>query len=303
MLLILKSKKEKMPKMEFFLKELRKELDELGCKSSVASFEDIEVFLKKGEVKILINGKPLKTWTAIYPRKVGRYRGLAHILASLAKNKKIYFIDKCREQAKDSADAAKIIQVFRLGVAGVSIPKTYYAASYLDSQIKNAVTYLQLPIVIKECNTSKGAGVFLARTVPALKKIIRERFLQDDRKELFLQEFIPNNFEYRILVTGNSVAVVEKKMRDKDEEFRNNVHLGAKEEFVDVSKVKKGLLKEALLASKIANIQVAGVDIVERKNGQPVIFEVNSSPALTINDKFSNELKKIAQYLSKCEKK
>jgi glutathione synthase/RimK-type ligase-like ATP-grasp enzyme len=47
---------------------------------------------------------------------------------------------------------------------------------------------------------------------------------------------------------------------------------------------------------------VAGVDIVEGKNGRPVIFEVNACPAFTVNPRVSNEVEKLAEYLSKCEK-
>lgn len=303
MLLILKSKKRNYAKMKLFLKELRDKLIEKNCQFTFSSFEEVEVFLEKGQAKILVAGKPLETWSTIYPRKVGSHRGIAFIMARLSKYKKINFIDKYHEQSKDSSDAAKIIQMFRLGVAGVSIPKTYYTATYSNSQIKNAVKYLHLPIVAKECNTSQGSGVFLAKSIPALKKIIRERLLKDEKKEIFLQEFIPNKFEYRILITGKKVAVVEKKIRNDKEEFRNNVHLGAREEFINISAVKKELLKEALLASKITDIQVAGVDIVERENGRPAIFEVNSCPAFTMDAKASNEIKKLADYLSKCEKR
>lgn len=288
--------------MKLFLKELGRNLREKNCKFYVASFEDMEVFLERGKIKLLVEGKPLENWTTIYPRKVGLHRGLAHILACLAKEKRIYFIDKYHEQSKDSSDTAKIIQMFRLGSAGISIPKTYYATTYSDAQIKNAVKYLRLPIVIKECNTSQGAGVFLAKTVPALKKIIRKRFARDDRKEIFLQEFIPNSFEYRVLVAGNQIAVVEKKIRQKKGEFRNNVFLGAREEFFPKSAVKKDLLKTALAAAKATAIQVAGVDIVEKKNGRPVIFEVNACPTFTIDPKVSDEVKNLARYLSQCEK-
>lgn len=303
MLLILKSKKRNGPRMEKFLRMLGKELDQKKVAYSSASFEEAELFLDRKKVKLLIGGKSITDWDTIYPRKVGKNRGLAHILAHLSKNSGIYFIDRYHEQTKDASDVAKIIQMFRLAIAGISIPKTYFAGAYSKKHLQKAVAYLKLPVVVKECNTSQGAGVFLAKSASELEKIIASRFKQDDRKEIFLQEFIPNNFEYRILVTGNKIAVIEKKIRSGKEEFRNNVHLGAKEEFIEISAVKKHVQEEALSAAKITGIQVAGVDIVERKDGSPVIFEVNSCPAFTLNDKISPEIKRLAEYLTKCEKK
>lgn len=303
MLLILRGKKKIGPRMKKFLRMIGKDLNQAKVSHSFSSFEEIELFLERKKIKLLVAGKPLTTWSTIYPRKVGRNRGLAHILAQLSKNLGIYFIDRYHEQTKDSSDIAKIIQMFRLALAGISIPKTYFAGSYSKKHLRNAVAYLKLPIVIKECNTSQGVGVFLAKSLRELEKILLRRFKQYDKKEIFLQEFIPNDFEYRILVTGNKIAVTEKKIRSKKEAFRNNVHLGAKEEFVDISKVGNRIKKEALLAAKITNIQVAGVDIIEQKDGSPIIFEVNACPALTLNNKLSPELTRLAEYLTECEKR
>lgn len=303
MLLILKSKRKASPKITKSFKMLGVELAKNKVDFSISSFEEIELFMDRSKIELLINGAPLKKWTTIYPRKVGKNKGLAHILAQLSKNLGIYFIDRYHEHIKDSSDAAKIIQMFRLALAGISIPKTYYAESYSKKHLRNAIAYLKLPIVIKECNTSQGAGVFLAKNINELEKTIIDRFSKDDRKEIFLQEFIPNDFEYRILVTGNKIAVTEKKIRSKKEAFRNNVHLGAIEEFIDPSTVGSHIKKEALLAAKTTNIQVAGVDVIEQKDGTPVIFEVNSCPALTLNNKISPEIKQLAKYLTACEKK
>jgi len=302
MLLILRSKEKIGPKMKKFMELLGKRLKENGQAFSFSSFENIELFLSKEKIKLLVDGKPLTTWSTIYPRKVGKNRGLAHILAQLSKNLGLYFIDRYHEQTKDSSDTAKIIQMFRLALNGVSIPKTYFAGTYSKKNLQTAVTHLGLPIVVKECNTSQGAGVFLAKNLSALEKIIQERFTQDNKKEIFLQEFIANDFEYRLLVMGDKIGVAEKKIRAKGE-FRNNVHLGAREEFIEISQVKSHLKKEALLAAKITNIQVAGVDIIEQKDGSPIIFEVNSCPALTLDEKISPEIKNLAQYLTRCEKK
>ena len=279
------------------------ELTQKKVDFSISSLEEIEFFIEKNEARLLICDKKIDSWSTIYLRKVGRNRGLAHMLAHLAKNAGVDFIDRYHEQTKDASDSAKIIQMFRLAIAGVSIPKTYFAGAYSKKYLRNAIAYLGLPIVIKECNTSQGAGVFLAKNIRELEEIITKRLEQDDRKDIFLQEFIPNDFEYRILVTGNKVAVTEKKIRSKKEAFRNNVHLGATEEFLDPSMVANRIKKEALLGAKITHIQVAGVDVVERADGSPVIFEVNSCPALTLDNKISPEIKRLAEYLTECEKK
>jgi glutathione synthase/RimK-type ligase-like ATP-grasp enzyme len=285
--------------MNAFMSFLEKELYKRNCQADFLSFEDVEVFLERGQAKILIAGKPIETWSVIYPRKVARFQVMAHILACTAKTKKILFIDKFYEAKKNP----KIAQVFHLNASGASVPKTYYAISYSKKQLENAAAYLKLPIVVKECGISCGEGVHLAKTKLHLEKTIKTILKTDSQKIVFLQEFIPNTFEYRILIMGNKIAVCEIKTRQPKEEFRNNVSLGATEKFVTEQEVRKSTRKEALRAAKIAGIDVAGVDVVEDKKGRPIIFEVNSCPAFTIDKKNTQEVTSLADYLSRCEKK
>ncbi|MEI7425389.1 MAG: ATP-grasp domain-containing protein [Candidatus Moraniibacteriota bacterium] len=299
MLLILRSKKRILKKVKKFNELISHHLKNAGVDFSFASFEDIEIFMETGKINLLIDDKPLQNWKTIYPRKVGEYRILAFILANLSKKNKLIFIDRFLE---NSSSTTKIVQMFQFAQNKIPIPKTYYTTTYSRKQLSSAVKFLGLPVVIKKCNTSQGSGVFLAKTVSELNKSIKALLKSKNNGSIFLQEFIPNDFEYRIFVTGNKIGAAEKKIRTKAGEFRNNVHLGAREEFVKISDVKKNILKIALKASHISNIQVSGVDIVEA-NGRIVVFEANSCPGLTFDEKISPELKSLANYLEECEKK
>lgn len=303
MLLILKSKRKTGPKMAGFLETLGKKLAENNTPYSVSSFEDLEVFMEKGHVEMRVEGALVDGWTTIYPRKVGRYRGLAHMLCRLSEQKRIRFLDRFHNRAKDASDMAKIIQIFNLALNGAPVPKTYHSAKYSPQQIGNAITFLGFPIVVKETNSSQGSGVFLAKTAKELSKIIADRLENNGGREIFLQEFIPNTFEYRLLVMGNRVSVAEKKTRSKKEEFRNNVHLGAEEEFINPSEVRDDIRMAAVLGAEITDIEIAGVDIVDHSERGPFIFEVNSCPAFTVDETISPEISELAKYLVSCEKK
>ncbi|MEK7598117.1 MAG: hypothetical protein AAB487_00065 [Patescibacteria group bacterium] len=300
MLLILTGKKNISPKTKRFIGLLKKNLSSSRVRSSSSSFEEMEVLINKADVKILVGGKSLDNWTTIFPRKVGRHSGLAFILASYARRKNILFLDKFRESTND---ITKLVQMFLFSVNKIPIPKTYYSPVYLPKHIKRAIEFLHFPIIIKQCNTSKGAGVSLVQNKKMLTGQLVKTMKADPKKEIILQEFIPNDFEYRIFVTGHKVAVAEKKIRASKDEFRNNVHLGAREEFLDIKKVKKNILRTALRAAKVTNVQIAGVDITEDAQGNPVVFEVNSCPSFTLDSRISNEVEKLAEYLIECEGK
>lgn len=303
MLLILTSTKTLGKKMTLFFSLLRSHLDNKQVSFSTSSFEEIEVFIEPGNVNMRIGGMPLQTWTTVYPRKVGKHRGLAHMLAHLAKKQGLFFIDEFHNHTKDSSDVAKIMQMFHLALQNISIPKTYVSAVYTEEHIKNAIDYLGLPVVIKETNTSQGSGVFLAQTSASLHSLLKERMTAQTGREIFLQEFIPNTFEYRILVMGNKASVAEKKIRSNTEEFRNNVHLGAKEEFISLEQVPSAIRNMAERAAECTNIQVAGVDLITNQHSLPVVFEVNSCPAFTLDESISPEINSLADYLTLCEKK
>ena len=299
MLLILRSTQKLLRKTREFNKKITHHLKNAGVDFSFSSFEAIELFMETDKIGLFIEGKPLSTWKTIYPRKVGPHKLLAFILATLCKENKQTFIDRFHE---NYSPMAKVIQVFLFAKNGIPIPKTYYSPVYSPKQIKSAINFLNLPVVVKQCNTSQGTGVFLAKTPTQLKKAIEALLANKNKGSVFLQEFIPNTFEYRVFVTGKRVGAVEKKIRTKEGEFRNNVFLGAREEFLKTSTVKKNILDLALKASRVSNTQVSGVDIVD-SNGRLVVFEVNSCPGLTMEEKISPELSSLANYLKECEKK
>ena len=302
MLLILRTKRHLSGKMKQFNKKVSAHLKKDNVNFSFSSFEDAEVFMETNDIHALIDGKSLSTWKTIFARKVGGYRGMAFILATLSQKNKTLFLDNFHTRDKDSSDAAKIIQMFRFAQNGIPIPKTYYAVSFSKKQLRNAVKFLGFPLIVKRCNTSQGAGVFMAKNFKELETMI-EKISSDNLKgDTFFQEFLPNDFEYRIFVTGNEVGAAEKKIRTKRNEFRNNVFLGAREEFIDISTVKKSILSIAIKASTISGIQISGVDVIE-SNGKPVVFEANSCPGLTLDEKISPEIKSLSDYLKKCERR
>ena len=59
-------------------------------------------------------------------------------------------------------------------------------------------------------------------------------------------------------------------------EFRSNIHRGAQGERVELP---EAYTRAALRAAKLLNLRVAGVDLLEGKDG-PLVMEVNASPGL-----------------------
>ena len=256
-------------------------------------FEEVEVFLNNGEAEVLFGEFNLNEVENIFFRKVGFNKDLAFLISTLADRKDINFTDKLYARFYDST---KLTQTFLFHMENISAPKTYFSPVYDKRKLFKAADFLGVPFIVKECNSSQGKGVSLIEN----KNQIEEKLKSFSGKQIILQEFIKNDFEYRVLVTGSEVAVVEKKIRDKNSnEFRNNVHLGAQEEFLDISSVDKSMKDLALKAADILGIQIAGVDVIEDLKGNRFITEVNSNPSFTYNESVSNEISKLISFLKK----
>ncbi len=297
MLLILKDKKKSVSGTEKTVKILQKKLKEKNIPVDIASLEEVELFVEKNNVQAFIKNKALTDYSAVFFRKVGNRKNLAFILSRIAQDKNIFFVDRLY---RFTNDASKLKQTVALALGKVAVPKTYFSSAYTKKSIASAENFLGLPMVIKVSQSRKGLGVYLAKN----KKEALEIIQKNPSDEIIIQEFIPNNFDYRILVLGTKIGCVIKRERpDKKNEFRNNVYLGASEEFLALSQVGATIKKEALLAARVADIQVAGVDIVISPDNKPYVFEVNRSPAFTFDEKISNELSSLANYLYQCCKK
>jgi RimK family alpha-L-glutamate ligase len=295
MILIIKDKKLSVSGTEKTIEKIVKKIKDSNMEIDVASFEDLELFIEKGNVQAELCGKNLKEYSTVFFRRVGEKRNLAFIVANICQKLGINFIDKLY---LNTNEASKLKQTTFLALNGVTVPKTYFAGTYSKKEIKKAIDFLNLPVVVKLSKGKKGQGVFLAKNETELEEILNN----NREEEIFLQEFISNKFDYRILILGDQIACGEKRTRIVENEFRNNVYLGATEEFINVKGLDNNIQELAILAAKVANIQVAGVDIVSGEDGKAFVFEVNRAPAFTYDENISPELNLLTEYLIKCEK-
>src|SRR3989339_364757 len=291
MLLILKENRSIRKEANKTITILKKKLTNKGVQVSTSNFEEVELFIEKNNVKAFIEKQPLEKYKVIFSRNVGKEKNLAFILSELCKKQNILYIDKLHSSIND---ATKLKQTVLLAINSLPVPKTYFTSIYNDVALEAAEKFLGYPMVIKLSKSSLGLGVYLAKNKTEAKKIIKKNLAN----EIIIQEFIPNTFDYRILILGKTIGAIIKRERQTDKkEFRNNVYLGASETFLKQKEVNKTITKLALKSAKITNIQVAGVDIVVDKDGNPYVLEVNISPAFTFDEKISNEIESLSNYL------
>jgi ribosomal protein S6--L-glutamate ligase len=171
--------------------------------------------------------------------------------------------------SRDKLRSFQILSKYKIG-----IPATVFVKDKKDvlSAIKRVGG---APVVIKLLEGTQGIGVLLAHTQESATSIIE--LLQSQKQNVLIQKFVAESKgkDIRAIVVGDQVVAAMRRVA-QGQEFRSNVHRGGRTESVELSDEYKEV---AIKAAKMMGLGIAGVDMLEGKDG-PQIMEINSSPGL-----------------------
>ena len=172
----------------------------------------------------------------------------------------------------NSRDKLRSLQI--LSRHNIGIPPTTFVKDKRD--VLPAIERVGgAPVVIKLLEGTQGIGVLLAHTLDVATSIIE--LLQSQKQNVLIQKFVAESKgrDIRAIVVGDEVVASMRRVA-QGQEFRSNVHRGGKTEKVELD---SAYVETAIRATKIMGLGIAGVDMLEGKDG-PQIMEINSSPGL-----------------------
>ena len=128
------------------------------------------------------------------------------------------------------------------------------------------------PVVIKLLEGTQGLGVILAESTQGAESIV-ETLQVAAQQNALIQQFVHESRgrDIRAFVVGDRVVAAMRRIADGDE-FRSNIHRGGRAEKVVLDAEYE---RTALHAAQILGLRVAGVDMLEGRDG-PLVTEVNS---------------------------
>lgn len=266
------------------------------AKVSLRVFSDLIFEIDGKNIKVKLGNQDITDFDLVYFRGVGSdFLTLAGDLAFCLDHLKVEYFDTTFGQI--GPFGSKITSLLKLSLAGLpAIPSFYCQRERIRKKVDYIVNKFSFPLVAKELSRQQGKGVFL------LKKKKDFDFLKkfDPKDQFMFQKFYPSNEEYRLLVLDGKVAVCEKKIRTDPSEFRSNVALGAKEEFLKVEHFPEEMKQMAIKATEVLNYQIAGVDImIDSRTGKKWLLEANRGPGFTYDPKVSTELPALASFFAK----
>jgi RimK family alpha-L-glutamate ligase len=165
---------------------------------------------------------------------------------------------------------SKMHDYLLLAQQGLPVPRTWQLFSVEDAlQVAQEIGF---PCVLKGTHGSHGSHVFLVETPGQL----RERFQTYAPGDLMLQEYLPAEEDYRLLVIGYSALGQMVGRKPGAGDFRTNVGFSGDSCSLTVAD-RPGLAALAEQAARALRREFAGVDI--RYHGSyPYILEVNRQP-------------------------
>lgn len=190
----------------------------------------------------------------------------------------------------------KLAEYCLLAVNAIPVPDTLFARRLSILQQLITAHHFTYPLILKDATSSKGKNNYLVHTKTQLAAIVRRK----RHCRFVVQRYVSNDYDFRLLVLGDKVGTLSKRVRRTKHDHRNNASRGAREEEIAVNTFDPRILKDAITSAQLLRRQVAGVDvIIDRVTGQHYILEVNYAPELTYDAAILSEVPQLSDYLDR----
>ncbi len=245
--------------------------EQRGHEMLIVDHSKCDLVIEKKNPHVMYNGKILDDVDAIIPRIGASVTFYGTAVVRQFEMMKVFTAIESIALGR-SRDKLRSLQI--LSRAGLGLPKTVF--TNYSKNVKEVIEGVGgAPMVIKLLEGTQGVGVVLAETNNAAESVLDA--FNGLKARVIAQEFIKEagGADIRAFVV-DGVVVGAMKRTGKKGEFRSNLHRGGTAEIIELSDEEENA---ALKAARVMGLGIAGVDMLQGKNG-PLIMEVNSSPGL-----------------------
>lgn len=235
-------------------------------------FKNLEIIFKNGEVSVLHKGVDVREFSFVWLCSSWGSRDLAYAV-------QLYLDQNNISSTHVEKGTSKLTDHMVFSLNNLPSPNSLFIG---HKDVEKCFEMIEktcgFPLVIKDIRGSRGAHSVKVKTKEELVEKMKE--LPKHKRYLF-QQYIPNEYDWGIMV-ANGVVVSGEKSYPCDGEFRNNACNGAKEVFVNPIDIPENIKQIAIKASGKLGLLWSRTDIIIDKNtGEPFILEVNRLPGIT----------------------
>jgi len=258
-------------------------------------YDNLCYTIVKGKAKIYDtkNSKDLKEYDLVNFRFWHGAGEQAAACAEYLKKSRVAFYDR---EVGEYRSKSKLSEYFRLWAKGLPVPDTLFCRQPVLEMALGSNPAFKLPLVVKDIDTSKGKNNFLVKSTAEISDILKA----NPENSFVVQNFIPNDGDYRVLVFGRSISGVIHRQRTSDKTHLNNTSQDATATLVDSADFNDDFKKLAIKAAAVMKRQVAGVDlVVDSQTSKISVLEVNNTPQIDTGTFADNKVLALAEYFSK----
>lgn len=206
-------------------------------------------------------------------------------------------------EAVNTLCSTKIGELVRMSDKNIPLPRTFMSSHAEILKVFNGThPPIPYPVIAKAADTYGGQMNYFVHTYEELEAAIS----QNKNQFFLIQEYIPNDCDYRVLVMGGQIKLIMKRTRvDTAASHLNNTSAGASGELIAVDNLP-GEVRECALAAAAATLRsdFAGVDIIINKHtGKHYVLEVNEAPAIQMGEHPEQKITALMTYISECAHK
>jgi len=242
-----------------------------GHEVTVADPLDFHIVISRGRPSMFLSGRKVPRADVVIPRigaSITNY-GLAVVRQFDMMGVPVLNTAVAIARSRDKLRAMQL-----LTKRDIDVPKTVCART--PDSVDLALGFIGgTPAIVKLQQGAQGIGTMIAETPQAVTSLLETLWAMG--QDIILQEYIAESKgrDYRAIVVGGKV-VASMRRQAKAGEFRSNLHRGGLGMRV---RMDKRYTQAAIASVKVMGLEVAGVDMLEGKDG-PKILEINSSPGL-----------------------
>lgn len=232
---------------------------------------DFQIVVSQGTPELYVGGSPIPPFDLVIPR-IGA--SITNYGLAVVRQFDLMGIPVLNGAVAIARSRDKLRALQLLTQAGIDVPITVCARSPVGLDAAFDLVG-GCPAIVKLQQGTQGIGTMIADTTQAAHALLETFWAMG--QDIVLQEYVRESKgrDVRAIVVGGKVITAMKRVAKKGE-FRANLHRGAKG---SAMKLPPHYRKIAIRSAEVMGLAVAGVDMLEGRNG-PRILEINSSPGL-----------------------
>ena len=252
-------------------RRLREAAIERGHDPKVLDTLKFSMLIEQEEPELFYRGKRLSSYDAVIPRIGASITPYGTAVVRQFQQMGVFVANTANSisNTRDKLRSLQLLSKYDIGMAPTSFVRDRKDIIGAIEMVGGA------PVIIKLIEGTQGVGVILAETQKVAEAILET--LHGAKQNVLIQKFVAESKgkDVRAFVVGDRVIAAIRRVA-QGQEFRSNIHRGGRAEVVELDPEYE---RTAITAARILGLRVAGVDMLEAKDG-PQVIEVNSSPGL-----------------------